>query len=203
MNVCTHLLHSHVGKLPPHATDSLTSNSLTHVYRNHLLLAHRPLLSPRNHECVVCAADVRVARCRGRNDRVAPPHSPEPRAVVQGVQNSRVYCDSTAELWLLRTGVTRPVPTPVVASVAGGAGTGPMIALSTTIDALTVNKEAIVAFKSQNKGVMHACRHDVHTAMLLVTAKVTCAHQAIIKGSVRFVFQHPEELLPGDVMELC
>ncbi|KPA83160.1 putative Aminoacylase putativen-acyl-l-amino acid amidohydrolase [Leptomonas pyrrhocoris] len=98
--------------------------------------------------------------------------------------------------------ITHPVPTSVVANLKGGAGEGPMVALRADIDALPVEEETDVPFKSQNKGVMHACGHDVHTAMLLGAAKVICAHHADIKGSVRFIFQHAEELLPGGAKEL-
>ncbi|KAL7696706.1 Aminoacylase [Lotmaria passim] len=98
--------------------------------------------------------------------------------------------------------ITHPVPTSVVADLKGSAGEGPMVALRADIDALPVDEETDVPFKSQNKGVMHACGHDVHTAMLLGAAKVICAHHADIKGSVRFIFQHAEEFLPGGAKEL-
>ncbi|GET90743.1 aminoacylase, putative [Leishmania tarentolae] len=98
--------------------------------------------------------------------------------------------------------ITRPAPTAVVANLTGGAGAGPMVALRADMDALPVDEETGLPFKSQNKGVMHACGHDVHTAMLLSAAKVICAHQTDIKGSVRFIFQHAEEVLPGGAKDL-
>ncbi|AYU80941.1 amidohydrolase, putative [Leishmania donovani] len=98
--------------------------------------------------------------------------------------------------------VTHPVPTAVVANLTGGAGDGPIVALRADMDALPGDEETDLPFKSQNTGAMHACGHDAHTAMLLSAAKVICAHQADIKGSVRFIFQHAEELLPGGAKDL-
>ena len=55
---------------------------------------------------------------------------------------------------------------------------------------------------SQNPGVMHACGHDGHTAILLGVAKVLTQLQDEIKGEIRFVFQHAEEMHPGGAKEI-
>jgi amidohydrolase len=98
--------------------------------------------------------------------------------------------------------VSHPVPTALVADLVGGAGAGPIIALRADIDALPLQEETDVPFKSTVPNVMHACGHDTHTAMLLGAAKVLCAHAAEIKGTVRFIFQHAEEVPPGGAVQL-
>lgn len=99
--------------------------------------------------------------------------------------------------------LTHPVPTSVVATLKGGAGDGPLIALRADIDALPLNEEVDEPFKSKTPGVMHACGHDAHTAMLLAAARVLCRHQAQLRGGVRFIFQHAEEKHPGGASVLC
>ena len=70
----------------------------------------------------------------------------------------------------------------------------PTILLRADMDALPIREETGVDFASQN-GNMHACGHDMHTAMLLGAAKIL--RNKDIKGNVRFLFQPAEELLEG------
>jgi amidohydrolase len=70
------------------------------------------------------------------------------------------------------------------------------------MDALPILEENDFKFASQNPGAMHACGHDGHTAMLLGTAKILSEMKDRIRGEVRFLFQHAEELSPGGGEEL-
>jgi amidohydrolase len=94
-----------------------------------------------------------------------------------------------------------PTPTSVVATLAGGRP-GPKLALRADMDGLPIHEESGVEFASRADGVMHACGHDGHTAMLLAAARLLSATRAELPGEVRFVFQHAEELPPGGAAEI-
>nr|WP_026293846.1 M20 family metallopeptidase [Saccharibacillus kuerlensis] len=79
---------------------------------------------------------------------------------------------------------------------------GPSIAFRADFDALPIEEENVVPYKSQNPGVMHACGHDGHTSTLLGVAKVLADRQNELKGSLRFIFQHAEEKLPGGAIAM-
>jgi amidohydrolase len=83
-----------------------------------------------------------------------------------------------------------------------GAHPGKRIALRADIDALAVEEQSGVPFCSKNKGVMHACGHDAHTAMLMGAVKVLSQLRDTIRGEVLFLFQHAEEVPPGGAIEL-
>ena len=84
----------------------------------------------------------------------------------------------------------------IIATLKGGKP-GKIIALRADFDALPIQEENMLDYKSQNNGVMHACGHDGHTATLLVLAKVLQANQSTLEGTVVFVHQHAEEQPPG------
>ncbi|WP_282035028.1 M20 family metallopeptidase [Metabacillus indicus] len=84
----------------------------------------------------------------------------------------------------------------VVAVVKGGLP-GKTIALRADFDALPIQDEKDVPYKSTVPGVTHACGHDGHTATLLVLAKVLHKHRENLEGNVVFIHQHAEEYAPG------
>jgi amidohydrolase len=82
--------------------------------------------------------------------------------------------------------------TGVVGLLEGG-GPGPTLLLRADIDALPIQEENDVSYKSVNPGVMHACGHDAHTAMLLVAARILASVREHIRGRIKFVFEPNEE----------
>ncbi|XRG79045.1 M20 family metallopeptidase [Rossellomorea sp. GAMAL-10_SWC] len=97
--------------------------------------------------------------------------------------------------------ITRPTKTSVMARLIGSQP-GKVLAIRADMDALPIEEENTFEFVSTNPGVMHACGHDGHTAMLLGTAKILTSLKDKIKGEVRFLFQHAEELFPGGAEEM-
>lgn len=78
-----------------------------------------------------------------------------------------------------------------------GGQPGQTIALRADFDALPIEDEKDVPYKSTKPGVMHACGHDGHTSALLGTASVLSKHREKLNGTVIFVFQPAEEKPPG------
>lgn len=72
----------------------------------------------------------------------------------------------------------------------------PVFLLRADMDALAIHEEADTAFKSEN-GKMHACGHDMHTAMLIGAAKIIKEHEKELCGTVKLMFQSAEETLEG------
>lgn len=87
-----------------------------------------------------------------------------------------------------------------VIGVLAGKKPGKTVMLRADIDALPVQEETGLPFASINPGVMHACGHDGHTAMLLITAKILAEHKEEIPGTVVFLFQLNEEDAGAELM---
>ncbi|HHY52928.1 MAG TPA: amidohydrolase [Clostridiales bacterium] len=97
--------------------------------------------------------------------------------------------------------ITRPTPTSVMAVLKTGRP-GPVIALRADIDALPIQEPQGLPYASKNDGVMHACGHDGHAAIQLGTIKVLLQNRDKLRGEVRFLFQHAEEVPPGGAIEM-
>lgn len=84
----------------------------------------------------------------------------------------------------------------VVGVLKGGKGEGKTLLLRADIDCLPMTEKSGLPFASQKEGLMHACGHDVHTSVLLGTAKVLSEIRDEFPGNVLFVFQPAEEAAP-------
>ena len=99
------------------------------------------------------------------------------------------------ENYLNKLGInTRRMTKTGVVALLDGAMPGPVLMLRADMDALPITEENEVDYKSQNTGIMHACGHDTHMAMLLVAAKILSENKENIAGTIKFVFQPNEEI---------
>ncbi|HEY3175861.1 MAG TPA: amidohydrolase [Candidatus Polarisedimenticolia bacterium] len=119
------------------------------------------------------------------------------------VRTSGIVAEHLRKLGLeVRTGVARTG----VVGVLKGALPGPVVALRADMDALPVTEQVDLPFASkvrstyngQEVGVMHACGHDAHTAILMGTAQVLAGLRDRLPGTVKFIFQPAEEGAPTD-----
>jgi amidohydrolase len=96
----------------------------------------------------------------------------------------------------------RLLPTGTGLTCDVGSGDGPVVALRADLDALPVQDEKAVPYRSTTPGVCHACGHDVHTAILLGAGLALAEHAERLPGRVRLVFQPAEERVPGGSLDV-
>ncbi|WP_353049732.1 M20 family metallopeptidase [Exiguobacterium sp. s193] len=89
----------------------------------------------------------------------------------------------------------------VVGTIRGGKP-GKTVALRADFDALPIQDEKDVAYRSTVPGVMHACGHDGHTATLLAVAEILVSQKEHLTGNVVLIHQHAEEVVPGGAREM-
>ncbi len=83
-----------------------------------------------------------------------------------------------------------------VLAIIDGAHAGATVALRADIDALPITEDTGLSFKSETDGVMHACGHDAHTAMMMSACKILNRNRDKIHGRVLIIFQPSEEDAP-------
>ncbi|MFO7650001.1 MAG: amidohydrolase, partial [bacterium] len=124
-----------------------------------------------------------------------------PELGMKEVETQRKVMAMLAELGIEH----RPAAGTGVIATVQGSSERPMIALRADMDALRVTEARTALnrdYRSQNEGVMHACGHDAHMAMLLGAARWLQEHRAELPGSVRLLFQPSEEDPPGGAVPL-
>jgi amidohydrolase len=119
-----------------------------------------------------------------------------PELAFQEVRTAGIVADRLRALGVddVRTGIAQ---TGVTGLIRGQKGDGRTVLLRADMDALPILEENEVEYKSQNPGVMHACGHDAHTAILLGTARLLMERRDQFAGTVKLLFQPSEELPPG------
>lgn len=90
--------------------------------------------------------------------------------------------------------------TGVVALLKGRTDHGPVLLMRADMDALPVEEQTGLSFASEHKGLMHACGHDAHMAMMLTAAKILSKMTDSFDGTIKFVFQPNEEIAGAQVM---
>ena len=113
-----------------------------------------------------------------------------PELGFEEVRTAKIVAEYLADLGLqVRTGIAK---TGVTADIVGSLP-GPTLLLRADMDALPIKEDTGLPFASSVEGKMHACGHDGHTAILLVTAKMLVQKRETLRGTIRVLFQPAEE----------
>lgn len=120
-----------------------------------------------------------------------------PELGFEEYRTSKIVADYLEECGLK---VTRGIAKTGVMGLLEGKNPGPTLLLRADMDALPIQEENEVPYRSVNNGIMHACGHDAHTAILLITAKILSSYREEIKGNIKFIFQPNEEIGGAKVM---
>ncbi len=114
-----------------------------------------------------------------------------PELGFQEIKTSEYICEKLDELGIpYKKGIAK---TGIVATINGELGNGKRIMIRADMDALPMQELNDVPYKSTNDGVMHACGHDNHVAILLGVAEVLNKFKSKFKGTVYLLFQPAEE----------
>ena len=151
------------------------------------LLAAAPAVAPTTPDAEIRAAAERIAPAVVAVRRDLHAH---PELSNREERTGRLVADRLRSLGLE---VRYPVAKTGVVGILRGGRPGGVVALRADIDALPIEEASDLPFRSQVKGVMHACGHDAHTAMLLGAAEVLAGLKARLPGTVVFLFQPAEE----------
>lgn len=111
------------------------------------------------------------------------------------LSNQEIETSKKIKKWLENAGISVldvPLQTGIIGEVKGKSD-GPVVAIRADIDALPINEEAVSSFQSTIPGVMHACGHDFHTAVIIGAAYLLKNRQDRLRGTVRIIFQPAEE----------
>jgi len=119
-----------------------------------------------------------------------------PELAFQEKRTSGIVAERLAALGVeeIRTGIAE---TGVTGLIRGGRGAGKTVLLRADMDALPILEENEVDYASKTPGVMHACGHDAHTAILLAVARILTERRDEFAGTVKLLFQPAEEMPPG------
>jgi amidohydrolase len=158
------------------------------------LLAAQPAAAPR------AALAVPDAEIRAAAERLAPAvvavrrdlHA-HPELGNREERTGQLVAERLRDLGLE---VRTPVAKTGVVGILRGGRPGGVVALRADMDALPIEEANDLPFRSQVRGVMHACGHDAHTAILLGAAEVLAGLRARLPGTVVFLFQPAEEGAP-------
>ena len=121
----------------------------------------------------------------------------QPELPFQEVRTSSIVADRLRALGVedVRTGIAQTGVTGLIRGQKPGAGK--TVLLRADMDALPILEENEVEYRSQTPGVMHACGHDAHTAMLLGVTRLLMDRRHEFAGTVKVLFQPAEESPPG------
>lgn len=122
-----------------------------------------------------------------------------PELSFEEVKTSQFVYDTLQSFGNLE--IMRPTKTSVMARLIGDLP-GKTLAIRADMDALAIQELNDFDFASETDGVMHACGHDGHTAILLGAAHILTLMKKDVAGEIRFLFQHAEELHPGGAQEM-
>lgn len=120
-----------------------------------------------------------------------------PELAHQEVRTAGVVADRLRAIGLddIRTGIASTGVTGLIRGTAGPGGK--TVLLRADMDALPIHELNEVEYRSRTDGVMHACGHDAHTAMLLAVTRLLMERRGEFAGTVKVLFQPAEEVPPG------